>query len=583
MIKIYKDELNGIVHIEGNGSFPLNILTAQIFNGRIEIFNPVENRRIVWVTFDRIADENNNTFADNPTALAYVASQIQNNSSSVVTDHGGLSGLDDDDHPQYLTNDRFDTRLATKNTDDLSEGANNLYHTVQRVKDSAPVKPTTGIPGNGDGEDGDLALDPETLILYEKSGGSWSAAGTFQEAEGIKPVFDPTDTGAEGPIVYDTFIGAYNAAARAKEQYGIAYLATKNSTEITGTFDMSGITLGGSVGELSRFIIGAGTTFTNVAFLSDASIEMFPAADQPLWSVNSASQVEVTLCGISYLQTQSQPVFEVPVGSSTNRLRIIMKDRATINNVGSAKIVDLKETGKRLYFNTFSPSNFISDNCVAGVVGSRLYVDSEGLVDKLRSATDFPDFLGTFFDLQNKTDNLPEGLSNLYFTDARAQAAVPEQTGYVKISDSQYTSSSKLTIVSSTDTTITNNANSVNVTDTPVGVTAAMLWDETTNRLQVPEEGSSWTLRVNFQAEPEFNGREFNLKVDLGAGGVVALESDRHTSGAGNAQTMSFTLDYYQDTAFDTNKGELILSVDGNVDIYDIEFEFWRKSKNRTV
>jgi len=51
------------------------------------------------------------------------------------TDHGTLSGLGDDDHPQYHNDSRADTWLGTKDTDDLTEGAANFYFTNERVDD----------------------------------------------------------------------------------------------------------------------------------------------------------------------------------------------------------------------------------------------------------------------------------------------------------------------------------------------------------------------------------------------------------------------------------------------------------------
>lgn len=44
-----------------------------------------------------------------------------------VTDHGALTGLSDDDHTQYHTDGRADTWLGTKDSDDIAEGATNLY------------------------------------------------------------------------------------------------------------------------------------------------------------------------------------------------------------------------------------------------------------------------------------------------------------------------------------------------------------------------------------------------------------------------------------------------------------------------
>ncbi|HEX9679580.1 MAG TPA: hypothetical protein VGA08_03100, partial [Candidatus Saccharimonadales bacterium] len=50
--------------------------------------------------------------------------------TNLVTDHGALGGLSDDDHSQYHTDARADTWLATKDSDDVVEGATNLYLTT---------------------------------------------------------------------------------------------------------------------------------------------------------------------------------------------------------------------------------------------------------------------------------------------------------------------------------------------------------------------------------------------------------------------------------------------------------------------
>jgi hypothetical protein len=45
-------------------------------------------------------------------------------------DHGSISGLADDDHTQYHTDGRALTWLGTRSTDDLPEGATNLYNKI---------------------------------------------------------------------------------------------------------------------------------------------------------------------------------------------------------------------------------------------------------------------------------------------------------------------------------------------------------------------------------------------------------------------------------------------------------------------
>lgn len=59
-------------------------------------------------------------------------------------DHSTLSGLDGDDHTQYHTDGRADTWLATKDTDDLSEGTN-LYYTEARVSANSDVSANTAV------------------------------------------------------------------------------------------------------------------------------------------------------------------------------------------------------------------------------------------------------------------------------------------------------------------------------------------------------------------------------------------------------------------------------------------------------
>ena len=55
--------------------------------------------------------------------------------SPVISDHGLLGGLADDDHTQYLTSGRADTWLTTKTTSNLTEGSNQ-YFTNERAQDA---------------------------------------------------------------------------------------------------------------------------------------------------------------------------------------------------------------------------------------------------------------------------------------------------------------------------------------------------------------------------------------------------------------------------------------------------------------
>lgn len=74
---------------------------------------------------------------------------------AAVLDHGALTGLADDDHLQYLTEVRHDalpsdnphsvtaSQVGLDDTDDLSEGATNLYYTEARVSANTDVAANT--------------------------------------------------------------------------------------------------------------------------------------------------------------------------------------------------------------------------------------------------------------------------------------------------------------------------------------------------------------------------------------------------------------------------------------------------------
>jgi len=60
-----------------------------------------------------------------------------------VLSHGSLQNLSADDHSQYHTDARASSWLATKDTDDLSEGSGNLYYTEPRVSANVDVAANT--------------------------------------------------------------------------------------------------------------------------------------------------------------------------------------------------------------------------------------------------------------------------------------------------------------------------------------------------------------------------------------------------------------------------------------------------------
>lgn len=416
-------------------------------------------------------------------------------------------------------------------------------------------------------------------IRYIQQGTSTNQPSVF--------VWTPEVAGNFGPVLFTDIEQAHAAAKLASEQEVTACLASSASSRnfpLTNvSLDMTGITLGSQTRELSSFTIGANATLTNVSILRNASLEIDSLATIPLWDVNGASQKVVRLYGISFITigNNTVPMFRLANGSQIARFRIYLYNESTINRFGTGHLVNIEQTGKRFYLSKEGRSNFASKGTVAGVVGSRFFLRTESIPDEYHVASDYPDFFGTFEDFQTTTDHIREGINNLYFTNTRAEIAAND-SGYISITDTNHNALNPFLVDVDVPKILTNNAGSILDIDAPKNVSASQLWNSGTNRLGTPEEGSSWDLRVSLDVEPELSGRTITLELDIGGSqGVIDQDTSFHIKGAGELETLVFKLSYFQLGVFAANGGILRVVSNGNVEITNISFTFWRKSKNR--
>jgi len=163
--------LDGDLTLGGN-----NIVTVGSING---------------TSFDTFVTSTNNHVAatNNPhgTDLGNLGSGTLAELNALVTD----ATLDD------VSGSRTPTAHASTHadggSDELSHNAladltvgdpHTQYTTEARSRAAAPVQPTTGAPANGDGQDGDLAIDPSNSELFEKAAGTWTSVGDLTGPEG---------------------------------------------------------------------------------------------------------------------------------------------------------------------------------------------------------------------------------------------------------------------------------------------------------------------------------------------------------------------------------------------------------------
>lgn len=126
-----------------------------------------------------------------------------------VIGHSSLQGLDADDHTQYHTDGRADTWLGTKDTDDLSEGATNLYYTDGRVSANSDVsansshRTNTSNPHNTDiGNLGSGTLAELNSIITD---------ATLDDSSSERPPSDHAsdhESGGTDVITHDNLSGA---------------------------------------------------------------------------------------------------------------------------------------------------------------------------------------------------------------------------------------------------------------------------------------------------------------------------------------------------------------------------------------
>lgn len=148
------------------------------------------------------------------------------------------------------------------------------------------------------------------------------------------------------------------------------------------------------------------------------------------------------------------------------------------------------------------------------------------------------------------------------------------ETGWIQVSDDEHTQSTPLTISSNVRTLLPNNAaNVLNVTN-PIG--GSTWWAN--DKFNPDNSGDTYDLRVGFIADPTLNNRNLTLELDIGGTqGVIWSKTLRLARGAGVDTRIIETIDIFTLGTFIANGGEIFITCDGDVDIYDIVIKIERK------
>lgn len=298
-----------------------------------------------------------------------------------------------------FTNDGAVYHPMAVNTDDLTEGSTNLYHTTARARGAVSASTATGIGYNSTTGLFSLSGIPNSSL----SNNSITINGTSVALGGTRTL--DTDSVSEGST------NQYHTTARARSSVsagtGISYNST---TGVIGTSAIPNASLANSAVTVGSTSISLGSSATTIAGLTSVTSTSFTGA----------------LTGNADTATSA--------GKWTTARTITLGGDLT----GSASIdgsanVTLTATvaANSVALGTDTTGNYMVD-LTAGTGITVTHTPGEGsnatvAVDTSTIATKA--YVDSSVQAKDNTDEITEGSTNLFFTNARARSAVSAGTG----------------------------------------------------------------------------------------------------------------------------------------------------------
>jgi len=323
----------------------------------------------------------------------------------------------------YFTNARADARVdagfSAKDTDNLSEGTNSLYFTNERAQDAVgSIMTGSGNISVNYNDAGGVITISETLTTTDITEGD----NQYHTSARARAAISVTDAGGDGSLAYNSGTGVITYTGPSASEVR-AHLTAGDGLDVSsGEFAVDN-TIVRTTG--AQTIAGAKTFSNDAIFNGNLTIngtqtvvntETLTVDDNIIILNNNASGTPTENAGIQVNRGTSADV-TLRWGESTDTWEFT-NDGSTYYAL-STSTSDLAE-GSNLYFTNARADARIAaantDNLSEG--SSNLYYTNaraDARVDAGFSAKD--------------TDNLSEGSSNLYYTDSRADARVAAATG----------------------------------------------------------------------------------------------------------------------------------------------------------
>ena len=317
-------------------------------------------------------------------------------------------------------NTDFDNRLATKNTDNLTEGSSNLYFTNARWDARLGTKSTTDLTEGSNLYYTDARVNTRVNALGKANWdtaygwGDHGAAG-YQTAAGLNGAID-SHLNQSGPT--SGYVLSWNGSDYAwVAQSGGSALTIQDEGSALSTaattinFVGAGVTATGAGATKTITINGGGGGSSSFVGLSDTPANFTGGANKFV-KVNGAGNALEYVADPGYLTSVPAQSFASLTGKPTTIAGY------GITDAFSGAYADL--TGKPTLFDNSAFDTRLATKDTGDLAeGSNLYFTNARADARINLQT------GANLNLGSKdTDDLSEGSSNLYFTNARARSAI---------------------------------------------------------------------------------------------------------------------------------------------------------------
>ena len=315
--------------------------------------------------------------------------------------------------------DDIAVNMSAFDTDNLSEGSSNLYFTDERVDDrvNALLSAGVNVAMSYDDANNNLEIRVPFENIQDTVGTQIATNGTHT---GLTATYDDSNDGAIDLAVSSSHIrGLFSASGDLSYNSSTgAFSFTNDAGDIESVTAGAGLTGGGTSGAVTLNVVGGDGITANA---NDIALSSSVAGD----GLSFSSGVLAVGVDDSSIETNSDEL-RIKAGGVTNAMlagsiangklanSAITIDGQSVSLGGSVTTTNTQLSTEQVQ--DITGAQIVSNGSHTGI--SFAYDDAnDGAIDATVSLSPFD------------TDNLSEGSSNLYYTNARADARVNLQTG----------------------------------------------------------------------------------------------------------------------------------------------------------